>query len=330
MLDCAYCLRAKNDESLDLAVLAKVLPQAKVLNYGEIGLTGGEPCLHPGFEELLHMITDHGFQFTVVSNGWNTAPYRQAFQKYGKKRFARITFSLDSVTPEVHDRLRHPGSHAKVMENIRWFRSRMPVAMTAILTPLNMGEIEALAQFAESAGLCQCNFSAVIPTDTNAALRLNEEQRQTCCRRVHALVKRTLFPIRRLSGLGVFEQADFCCALSGTSFAVNVKGEGIFCCDTAGDGAVLGSLKRAKLRTLLGRVKEVSTFLKKARIQHYVRNEFFSGFDTCAFCDMYLTQSVRHTGRGRTTTDRTARRGRTEGDGAVVSPTSATSGRKRP
>ena len=62
-LNCDHCLRDPGKKPLDLplSILESAVDQARAL-YGvpHVGLTGGEPTLHPQFYEMVDAIVDRG------------------------------------------------------------------------------------------------------------------------------------------------------------------------------------------------------------------------------------------------------------------------------
>ena len=70
--DCIHCMRNKADvkESIPLELVADLLPQARALGMKCVSLTGGEVSLYPDLPALLDLITDFGFQFSLVTNGY--------------------------------------------------------------------------------------------------------------------------------------------------------------------------------------------------------------------------------------------------------------------
>src|SRR6266540_4185185 len=71
-LDCRHCLRDPARKPLDVpvALVEKVLDEAIALHrVNHVGLTGGEPTLHPEFEAVVDAIVRRGLGWHVVSNG---------------------------------------------------------------------------------------------------------------------------------------------------------------------------------------------------------------------------------------------------------------------
>ena len=83
-LACAHCLRGHPDERPDfpLDLLPRLLVEAKPFGVRHIALTGGEPRLHPQFEQIVAMVVGAGYTWSFVSNGMQTAPYEPLVERY--------------------------------------------------------------------------------------------------------------------------------------------------------------------------------------------------------------------------------------------------------
>jgi MoaA/NifB/PqqE/SkfB family radical SAM enzyme len=67
-LTCTHCLQeAGAPRDLPLPVLERLLPQLQPYGQPVIGLTGGEPTLHPFFFDLARVIAAHGHRLYVVT-----------------------------------------------------------------------------------------------------------------------------------------------------------------------------------------------------------------------------------------------------------------------
>src|ERR1043166_6531224 len=78
-----------------------------------IKFQGGEPTIRKDFRELCAAARAAGITTAVPTYGLEVAK-RPGLLDY----LDEIVFSLDSVTPEIHDRLRGRGSHSQVVRAI--------------------------------------------------------------------------------------------------------------------------------------------------------------------------------------------------------------------
>src|SRR5580693_5805920 len=101
-LDCQHCLRdpAQKPKDLEPALIRRVLAESKALYRTSHAIfTGGEPTLHPAFEEVVDAAVDLGMTWRMVSNGRRfdrTLEMLRARPERVKALFAN--FSLDGAT----------------------------------------------------------------------------------------------------------------------------------------------------------------------------------------------------------------------------------------
>ncbi len=82
-----------------------------------VALTGGEPLIYPDFFKLGRAITELGFPWGMVTNGWAWTPEKVEAARVAGMR--TITVSLDGP-PEVHDWLRgRTGSYDRATSALR-------------------------------------------------------------------------------------------------------------------------------------------------------------------------------------------------------------------
>lgn len=90
---------------IQLERLKAAIDEAKPMGLINIKLTGGEPMLHPQFNEIVAMIKSEGLLADMETNGTLLTPETVAFiRKHSSIRF--ISVSLDSPTEAFHDAFR--------------------------------------------------------------------------------------------------------------------------------------------------------------------------------------------------------------------------------
>lgn len=302
---CLFCIRRVNDEYIDLNLLRRVLKELKELNYNPIiGLTGGEVCHHPEFNELIEIIIEEGFNFGIASNGYEYERYIPLL-KY-EKQFKYIAFSLDGGNESIHDSLRKAGSFQKVIQAIKYFSSKVDVKTSICLSKKNINEIESFTFLSEKLGAKLARYLSVTPTGKNSEFVLADKEKSACYSTIEPLRNKVKIQLDIMSSLRTGSGANFCSALGVNYPGINPKGELIFCCDTILDGAVLGSLKENTLDDLIVKGMFSSLYLKKKRKEHIEKQDFFEGFNTCIFCNKYLAETIQGAPRHRNVYEETS------------------------
>jgi molybdenum cofactor biosynthesis enzyme MoaA len=135
-LRCDYCCVRSSPSAprraLGLERVQRIAREAPALGVTEIFVTGGEPFLVPDIAGILTACAAAA-PTTVLTNGMLFSGTRlRALQSLPRDRVA-LQISLDSATPDGHDRHRGPGTWARAWEGIQLARAegfRVRVAAT--------------------------------------------------------------------------------------------------------------------------------------------------------------------------------------------------------
>jgi MoaA/NifB/PqqE/SkfB family radical SAM enzyme len=114
-----------------------------------IKFQGGEPTLRADFREISAEARRAGLITAVVTNGLPVADEPALLDNLDE-----VVFSLDSVTPEINDRLRGEGTHAHVVRAIDIALGRgLRTYVNMVVNSETIGELEAMLEFCEARGL---------------------------------------------------------------------------------------------------------------------------------------------------------------------------------
>jgi len=158
---CKYCgmwkFRPAKDMSME--VLDKTIPKMKEFGIRFVGLTGGEPTLHPRLPDIIKKLKDNGFVVGVTTNG-------RAYDYNKLKDVDQIQISLDSARPEKMDEWRGAkGAWALAVDAVE--RSKVAgiksILANVLITEENVGELDELFDFVSNKlgikiGACDPNF----------------------------------------------------------------------------------------------------------------------------------------------------------------------------
>ncbi len=172
-LNCKHCLRdpEKSANDLPLPLMARIMDEARE-TYGceHIGLTGGEPTLHPRFAELVDAIVDRDMTWHMISNGirFDTKVIRLLNERPERQNaITAIDFSLDGATVATHDRIRGEGSYRDVMKALTLCKIRdIPFMLQMTVNAYNHHEVESFALMAAQLGAQRASFGFTQPTGT--------------------------------------------------------------------------------------------------------------------------------------------------------------------
>ena len=123
-LRCKYCFtNSPKGEGvkkfLPLSKIQEIADEADELGYIEWDLQGGELLLWPDkLFDVLEAIKPERFYLYLTTNGWKMD--KKMAQKLAKHHVGRISVSIDSMNPEIHDDLRgRKDSWRKAMEALK-------------------------------------------------------------------------------------------------------------------------------------------------------------------------------------------------------------------
>jgi pyruvate-formate lyase-activating enzyme/TusA-related sulfurtransferase len=145
-LCCDYCCVRSSPtaprRALGLERVQRIALEAAGLGIREIFVTGGEPFLLSDIGEILSACAAAA-PTTVLTNGMLFAGRRLLALRALPRDRVTVQISLDSPTPEVHDRHRGPGTWARAWEGVQKARAegfRVRLAAT-VSTDTEAGEI---------------------------------------------------------------------------------------------------------------------------------------------------------------------------------------------
>ena len=125
-LTCQYCLTSSGPtvpkNALTGQQMLDAVRQATQLGFQSIGLTGGEPFLHPEVWTVLPKMADL-LPVIVLSNGtmFHSSKNKSKLSNLCHPNL-QIQISIDSNTPLIHDRFRGEGTFRRAMEAIPLLR----------------------------------------------------------------------------------------------------------------------------------------------------------------------------------------------------------------
>jgi pyruvate-formate lyase-activating enzyme len=125
-LQCDYCCVRSSPtaprRALGLERIGRIAQEAPALGVRELFVTGGEPFLLPDIAEILRVCAE-ATPTTVLTNGMLFRGARlEALRSLPRERLT-LQISLDSPTPEVHDRHRGAGSWERAWRGIETVRA---------------------------------------------------------------------------------------------------------------------------------------------------------------------------------------------------------------
>ncbi len=291
---CKTCLRGESSkEDLAPEALERVLDFFLPRGLKAVGITGGEPILHPRFYKILKIIAARSIRFHVVTNGWLIAQYLPFLRQY-RSLVNHVSVSLDGHTAEVHDANRRPGSFDRAISAIQEIRSEgfRPV-VSHIVNRNNFGGLEHLLELMHRENV-RVNLGRVIEFEGNKDWQLTGEQKAILRTWVYQLSPDRRNRVSFSTSLGLRRGLMFCPNFSRLcDVMLRFDGKICLCCDTFPDnkGAILGDAWDPDFEPLEGRHAERVSKIIVSRADHLL-NSSGDACNTCEFCNRVLTEAA--------------------------------------
>jgi MoaA/NifB/PqqE/SkfB family radical SAM enzyme len=303
-LSCAHCMRRRDipASDLDLEFLESVLRQAKEFGIQRVTFTGGEPFMHPRWQEAVEKLAEMGFIFSIVTNGIllnKVAPFlvRPAI----RRNLQHISVSLDGTTEDVNDEIRGRGSYRKTMKGILAAHARgIPMVLKFTMNRKNFSQIEEVVFSASKLGMERVEFAHMHPTPENikAGLSLTPDE----WKYAEARIKK-LFDAMKMGvflSAGHYDQNAFslCAHLTINELYVDARGYLSVCCmlpairgmdPDAPEKDLAADLHQVSLSEGLNRLVDIVSEYHHDRINRISRGEVgeFEHFQ-CMACAKYF------------------------------------------
>jgi radical SAM protein with 4Fe4S-binding SPASM domain len=126
----------------------------------QLTLTGGEPFVHLDFMRLLERVA-RVHRFAVLTNG--TLVDRPLARALGRLRPTYVQVSVDGG-PQVHDRIRGPGSHERAVAGLRHLvAAGVPAHVSFTVRRSNRHELPAVARLGRRLGVARVWADRLVP-----------------------------------------------------------------------------------------------------------------------------------------------------------------------
>lgn len=152
---CSHCsagLYQLCSKELEIEEWKRVIDQLDSLGIPRVHISGGEPTLKKGFEEIIKYAGSKGMIIFLETNGGTLD--RRTMQVLKSNRIASIDVSLDSADPQAHDKMRgREGTFDKAMETIKlcgFFKIPHMISTHATREKIFSGELIRLIEFAKN------------------------------------------------------------------------------------------------------------------------------------------------------------------------------------
>jgi MoaA/NifB/PqqE/SkfB family radical SAM enzyme len=169
-LRCPHCIRddVTQVRNIDTELLFRTVDDARAL-FGEVAvsMTGGEPTLHPRWDEIIGGLHERGVSYRFVTNAWHM---RRLIPGLDRHPPAYVRLSLSGADEAVHDAERGRGSFRRVLLAVALLASRrIPPTLGFVVDRRDRHQLRQAADLAESLGCVSIHFALAQPVPGSAA-----------------------------------------------------------------------------------------------------------------------------------------------------------------
>ena len=163
---CTYCYIMQNPDifhdmsAYNAVPVVKEMLEKKILRPGgEVSFGGGEPTIHPEFDELINLLTDNNFQYMKIHS--SGIKYSPAIANSISKGAMKVVISIDSGSKEIYEKIKRVPCYDKVIETMKKYvqadilKKRAVISKYIIIPDVNdnYDEIENWIQTANDIGI---------------------------------------------------------------------------------------------------------------------------------------------------------------------------------
>lgn len=151
----------RREISLDL--VRSIIWQARSLGLTGVKLTGGEPCMHTDFIEILRFLKEEKISVNIETNGTLLTERMISLIKLCQNPF--VSVSLDGTDAQTHEWMRGvSGCFDAAVEAIRRLtRSGIPTQIIMSLTRRNKHQIQEMVELSSNLGVESVKFNVMMP-----------------------------------------------------------------------------------------------------------------------------------------------------------------------
>lgn len=169
-LRCPHCIRddVTTVRNLDPDLIFRTVDEARQV-FGDVGvsMTGGEPTIHPRWDEIVAGLAARGVGYRFVTNGWHMRRLMPGLTRHPP---AHVRVSLSGADEAVHDAERGRGSFKRVLLAVALLTSRqISTSLGFLVDRRSKHQLRMAADLAEALGCVGISYSLAQPVPGSAA-----------------------------------------------------------------------------------------------------------------------------------------------------------------
>lgn len=239
-LDCIHCLRDNSAQKrhIPIEIVEKTVRQAKSYNIRIVIFTGGEPTVHPQFEDMVDLVVGEDLPFCFATNGILSGKIETVLKDERRLEFLEgLSVSLDGATEEINDRIRGKGAFKKSLETIHMcIGAGVPVTLKFSVNTINEHEVEDFVMMASELGVSSVELSQMHPTRelVEAGYMIPPDKWKDFDLKVQRLQRALKLNVVKCAGGFCNMPFGRCTSMTMQDIHIDYRGNMAFCCVLAG------------------------------------------------------------------------------------------------
>lgn len=162
-MHCKHCMNNSGEtlvQGLKKEQMIDLLAELHEQSINQLYISGGEPLLYNGIDDVLHCASSYGMKITLATNGTELENHLSVI----KSCVDKISMSLDGIG-ETHDFFRGvPGSFDHLLNMMSLLKKqRIKTKISTIIWKQNIAELDDIVTLVKSMGMMKINFNILVP-----------------------------------------------------------------------------------------------------------------------------------------------------------------------
>lgn len=283
--NCNYCLRGTStNDHIDIDVVNEILNQSIELGLHTVSITGGEPYLHPNFNDIIRIISRNELSYGFVTNGSFIEDYKKAIEIH---RPNIISISLNGSIEQIHNQTREGWDNA--CNAIQEYSALgIPIHVCYTMDQNNEQDLEDSIALVKSLGAYTFWLSAYIPTTGLDYVPFTLEEKEALIERAIIAGKQHNIKIHCTAAFLDITQVS-CGLMDHPVPHILPTGEIGFCCNLEGKGL---AIPNNDIKSSFKQIRNYSSELTTER-DNFLLNPT-KDISNCEFCYEHFKNNITY------------------------------------
>lgn len=236
-LHCSSWSNIKCENKIQTNKVFEIIDSASKLNIEEICLSGGEPFLHEGLDDIVKYINDKGIKVSIYTSGIVSEQGKITSiskERLSKIKADKIIFGLQGISEDIYNEFTGTkGNMQYILASIdNATKLGIHTEIHFVPTKINIEEIEKVLEYAKKREINKVSFLRLIchgrGFDNRARLNLNAQENKWLKEKLSKIEKDSGNKVR--IGIPLQDKKDICCNAVKDKLVIRYDGK-VFGCE---------------------------------------------------------------------------------------------------